>query len=55
MRVADRIRTDRVHALELEQALAETDTCEAIEFVGELVDVSHELADVIAYANADVA
>jgi hypothetical protein len=54
MRVADRIRTDRVHPLELEQGASDFDGCEAIEFVGELVDVSHELADVIASANADV-
>ena len=59
MRVAVRIRTDRVHPIPLEPSESdifgsETDGCEAIEFVGELVDVSHELADVIASANDDV-
>ena len=58
MRVAVRVRTDGVHPLPLEPSASEifgseTDGCEAIEFVGELVDVSHELADVIASANAD--
>lgn len=54
MRVADRIRTDRVYPLPLEHAANDFDGCEAIEFVAELVDVSHELADVIASANADI-
>lgn len=35
-------------------ALAEGDECPAPEFVSQLVDVSQELADVIASANADV-
>ena len=54
MRVADRIRADRVVTLPLDHAADDLEGCEAIEFVGELVDVSHELADVIASANADV-